>query len=174
MKDKKRVPNAFEWLPKHKELGNFGFQMSDKTDDRKPLFRLVNDNDELFFVNDSDEILHFVVSEGGGQITCESDVGAISNKVLKYEKVLPDEAIKLDEFDSVLDCDFVLQADVTVSSEELGIINFTTFPEKGSVSGVILLWDTGEKGKEVMCLRQNGNATERLSFKREKSGVGNE
>ena len=104
---------------------------------------------DLFFVNDSDEILDFVKAEDGGFITCDDDVVSTwtqEGKGYRYINVLPKEAVKVAEFDDNYDLDYVLGVSITIKSESRGVVNFSTPLEKGGVEGCVLFFDSGDVG----------------------------
>ena len=45
--------------------------------------------------------------------------------------------------------DLILFVTITIKSKDLGCINITPCGEKGGVRETVLLWDNGEKGKNV-------------------------
>ena len=66
----KRKLDSFHWIPLHQRKGRFGFPLSQKIDDRKPIYWTTSHPAEkvreLYFINDSDETLEFVKAEDGG------------------------------------------------------------------------------------------------------------
>jgi hypothetical protein len=65
-----------------------------------------------------------------------------------YKDVRPGEAVKVENYDSFYDPDFLLQLEVEISSITQGVKIFRVI-EKGGVREAVLLWDTGETGKYV-------------------------
>ena len=60
----KRVFEKFPWVPPHQRLDRFGKPLPPRKPElRKPLYRLERDGSELFFVNDSDQVLATVSAE---------------------------------------------------------------------------------------------------------------
>lgn len=66
-----------------------------------------------------------------------------------YQGVNPGDAVKVAEFDDYYDLDYILQIYLIVQSQSLGCIQIATPPKKGGIDEVVLLWDTGEAGKNV-------------------------
>lgn len=156
MKEKKRVENRFKWAPASERAGNHFGEMGDE---RTPVFRVELDDKELYFVNESDETLKRVVSGVGGSVSFDGGAAAVTGSDLAYDDVKPGEAVLIDRFCPVMDSDYLLQASVEVFSEKLGELYFSTYPEKGEVPSAVLLWDTGEKGKNVMGHSKDSNPT---------------
>jgi hypothetical protein len=133
-----------------KRKDRFGLPMPPRKPElRKPKFWLGRDGDALFFINNSDEILDFISTSVGGYITCDDDVAPISGDGYSYDNILPLEAVKVEEFDARLDCDFVLQVQIMVISKNEGRIVICPPAGKGGIGETVLLWDTGEVGKDV-------------------------
>lgn len=110
---------------------------------RVPLFRLLVDGDELYFVNDSEETLLSVRSSTGGYQTCDDDVLTLTGSEgggILYENVLPHEGVKIDEYDIILDSDFVLQPQVVIRSATMGERKFLGSASKGGFREEVLLW----------------------------------
>jgi hypothetical protein len=147
MLEQKRLQSSFKLIPLH--LRNDGFPPR-KPDMRMPIFWLTRSGDELFFVNDSDETLDLVTTESGGFQTCDDAVmGISSNEDYRYSNVKAHEAVKVEEYDDFYDADFILQVSIFVQSKTKGNFLMRSLPQKGGVSELVLLWDTGETGKNV-------------------------
>ena len=143
----KRLQNSFKWIPLHIKNGGFPPR---KPDMRMPIFWLTRNGNELFFVNDSDETLDLVTTESGGFQTCDDVVMGISgDEGYRYSDVKPHEAVKVEEYDDFYDADFLLQVSIFVRSKTRGNFLMRTLPQKGGVGELILLWNTGETGKNV-------------------------
>jgi len=139
MKTMKRMQYDSDWRPS-----------AINKPDKKPLFWLDRDGEELYFINDSDEILDIVKTITGGFSTADDDVVTVSDdNGYYYEKVKPGEAVKVDEFDYIFDSDFVLQTRIYLESESHGKIELVAPAEKGGVEEIVLMWDDGELGKYV-------------------------
>jgi len=62
--------------------------------------------------------------------------------------VEPNEAVKVEEYDDILDYDSMLGITLYIKSKKLGNIQIGTDVNKGGVKSMVLLWDTGESGKK--------------------------
>jgi len=117
---------------------------------RTPTLWLARNGGELYFVNESDEILDFVNADSGGFITFDDGVAPVSNKTgYSYIDVKPNEAVKIEEYDGYYDLDYVLQVVMQVKSENLGNIEILSPSQKGGVEETVLLWDSGDTGNNV-------------------------
>ena len=139
--DHKRKPSTFEWVPYHERMRN-----AKTIEKRKPFCWLAREGDDLYFINETDEVLTTVTTSSGGYCTADDDVVSMSeNNGYTYKSVQPKEAVKIDELDDFFDGDFILQSYVSVESEKLGSLELRSSPEKGGSRGnEVLLWDTGE------------------------------
>ena len=138
----KRCENKFVWVPYYKRIGRFGFPLSNKVDDRIPIFWTAVSESELYFVNNSSETLDYVRVKTVGFQTCEDEVVTVSSAGYSYmyESVRPSEAVKIDEYDVYLDSDFVLQTHIKINSPTYGVLELSTTPEKGKFSECVLMW----------------------------------
>lgn len=146
--EQKRVQDKFSWVPLHQRTGRFGFPLSSKEDTRSPLFWLsslpkkIESGREVFFVNDSDEVLDSVSASSGGFITEDDGALAVGDSGgYRYENVQPGEAVKVEEYDEFYDLDYVLQIYLQIDSGNLGTLEFTTFPCKGGIYEAVLMWN---------------------------------
>lgn len=57
----KRYENKFVWIPYYKRISRFGYPLSNKIDDRVPVFLVASSDDELYFVND--RLRYLIASE---------------------------------------------------------------------------------------------------------------
>jgi len=104
---------------------------------REVLFSLMHEGPQIYFVNDSNEVLSKVSVNtvgfvGDGSVTNESD------KI--YKDVKPGESVMLDEYDMVLDSDFVLGLIIEVESEKYGKMSINSKMGKGSVPSQPLIY----------------------------------
>lgn len=138
----KRIENKFVWVPHYKRIGRFGFPLSNKVDDRVPLFWTAISDGELYFVNNSNETLDHVQVETVGFQTCDDDIVTVNSAghSYVYESVKSLEAVKIDEYDVYLDSDFVLQTRIKIKSPTYGVLDLSTKPEKGGFSECVLKW----------------------------------
>lgn len=142
-REHKRFENKFPWVPYYKRIGRFGFPLSNKIDDRIPVFWTAVSENELYFINGSDETLEYVRVKTGGFQTCDDVIVNVSTDGYSYvyESVKPTEAVKIDEYDFYLDSDYLLQRDIEIKSPKHGMLEISTKPEKGGISECVLLWE---------------------------------
>ena len=133
----------------------FGLPMPPrKPETRNPKFWLDRDGDDLYFINDSEEILDLVSAATGGFQTCDDAVLTVgSNNDYVYENVMPKEAVKIEEFDPFYDSDFILQVYIDVKSKNEGSLAIQSPAEKGGIKEAVLMWDTGEAGRYTSITR---------------------
>ena len=149
----------------------FGLPMPPrKPEPRKPKYWLARVDYELYFVNDSHEILDMVSGSYGGFQTCADDVNSMSSEPGNYpiyRNVMPREAVKIDEFDPIFDSDFLIQEQVSVTTSNGERTTYISPVSKGSIGETVLLWNTDELGKGVWI---NGPEEERTDNKSKGSG----
>ena len=138
----KRYESKFAWVPYYKRVGRFGFPLSNKVDDRSPVFWTTVLENELYFINNSNETLDYLRVKTVGFQTCDGDIVTILNDGYSYvyQAVKQSEAVKVDEYDVYLDSDFVLQTHIKIKSSTYGDIEFSTKTEKGWCSECVLMW----------------------------------
>ena len=139
MNEKKRIQNklvsSFPKRPPKKAM----FSLMHYNDEGiKDKHSGVMSNTDVYFVNESDEILDEVSSEGWGFVGVSSTV---DNPQFTYENVLPGEAVKIDTFNFQTDSDFVLGTTIYVTSKNLGKVKFKPKPGKGRIPEQPLLWE---------------------------------
>lgn len=150
MKEHKRIEGKFSWVPMDKRTDRLGLPLPPrKPEKRKPKYWLTRDGGDLYFINNTDEILDLVSTATGGFQTSGDDVMTVGGNGYIYDNVMPQEAVKIEEFDGFYDLDFVLQVEIHVKSKKEGSLIIKSPPEKGGIGETILLWDTGEEGKFV-------------------------
>ena len=135
-------------MPEHKRvLNEFNWSQPEK---KKPVFYVVRKGEELYFVNDSDDILNSVSTSTGGCQTVDDEVMPVGSPdpLYLYEKVEPGEAVKVEHYDPYWDSDYLLQLEVKVTGPTLGDKIFRVVG-KGGVDSTVLLWADGEAGKYV-------------------------
>ena len=135
MREHERVLNEFKWTRPEK---------------KKPVFYVIRDGEELYFVNDSTETLNSVSTGTGGCQTLDDEVMPVSSPdpLYLYKNVKPGEAVKVEHYDPYWDSDYLLQLEVELSSPTHGNKIFRVLG-KGGIDDTVLLWDTGEAGKYV-------------------------
>lgn len=140
MKQHTRKPSTYVWTPPNVP--------PHLRKERKPLLRIVNDRNELYFINDSDETIDRLTASSGGFFT--EDDGAVmveSSDIYRYADVQPGEAVKIEEYDGFYDLDLVLQVYIRVESRTLGCLEIVPPANKGGVNSGVLLWDSNEAGR---------------------------
>ncbi|WP_029407280.1 hypothetical protein [Thiomicrorhabdus sp. Milos-T2] len=146
MKTKRIIPNYAPWIPLDKRIS---FPPR-KPELRRPLLWLAREGDELFLVNETDEILDSVIVQKGGFQTVDDEAFTLSSdEFYDYKNVNPHDAVKVDEYDGLYDLDFMIQVHIKVKSRGLGCLEITSPAEKGGVKETVLIWDTNESGKYV-------------------------
>ena len=135
MREHKRVLNEFKWTRPEK---------------KNPVFYVIRDGEELYFVNDSTETLNSVSTCTGGCQTLDDEVMPVSSPdpLYLYKNVKPGEAVKVEHYDPYWDSDYLLQLEVELSSPTHGNKIFRVLG-KGGIDDTVLLWDTGEAWKYV-------------------------
>lgn len=158
---RKRVMGQFPWVPPHQRLDRFGKPLPPRRPElRQPLYRLEREGSELYFVNDSAEMLKSVSSDCAAMLAMGDDeLGQVpvdcSQAQHSYRDVQPGEAVKIDEFDAIADFDFFIQTELKFESAVHGLLRFRTPGQRGGCAGdVVLLWDSAEAGKDVMMVKE--------------------
>ncbi len=112
---------------------------------RKALFSLMEHEGDLYFVNDSDEILAHVATESSGffSVDDEATVGLENSTSYSYMDVHPSEAVKVEYYDMIQDSDFILGLDIFIESKKFGKLRIRAKSHKGGVQAQSLMWDDG-------------------------------
>lgn len=84
---------------------------------RKPKYWLARDGGELYFINNTEEVLDSVSTSTGGFATFGDDVATVNSTSYTYEDVLPQETVKIEEYDGYFDLDYVLQVTIHLESK---------------------------------------------------------
>ena len=151
MIEQKTVVNGFTWIPMESRKSRLvGEKPPRKPEKRQPLLWLARDGNDLYLVNASGESLDCVTARSCGFRGAEDDYESISaNAEYTYKDVKPNEAVKVEHYDRYYDCDYILQVRLKVQSAGLGCIEMVSPLAKGGVGESVLLWDSGESGKDV-------------------------
>lgn len=151
MLEQKRIAEYPKWLTREERAGRFAASLPPhKKETRRPLLWIAQEGAEMYLINATGETLDLVTAGAGGFQTIDDGVMSVSSKSrYQYEAVRPNEAVKVEEYDRVLDSDYMLQIDVEVKSAKLGYAQISTPAKKGGVGETVLLWDSGEPGKDV-------------------------
>lgn len=153
MKKHKIVVDGFEWISPHERISKYGpSNIPIKKESRTPLLWLAREEGELYLVNNSQETLDWVLVGTGGFQTLDEDVIPLRKPCsLFYEEVKPKDAVLLDTFDGIYDLDYLFQVSMLIQSEMLGRFEIRSPAGKGEIKETVLLWNTGELGKNVYC-----------------------
>ncbi|GLS84690.1 hypothetical protein [Paraferrimonas haliotis] len=151
MKDHKTIKDGFTWVPIDKRRSQFGGPAPPRTPEtRLPILWLARDGGELYLVNNSKEPLEFVTASSGGFQTVDDDVVSVSSSNhYEYKNVMPNEAVKVEEYDGYYDLDYILGVYIKVQSPQLGCLEIASPSAKGGIGETVLLWDSGEAAKNV-------------------------
>jgi hypothetical protein len=146
--------HQFLWIPLH--VRNAGFPPR-KPETRIPIFWLTRKDNELFFVNDSDELLDSVKIESNEFLTYDNFIiGLSNNKAFYYQDVGSHEAIKMIEYDDFFDLDIFFQFTFFIQSKTYNA-DITMLPKKGIINERVMLWNTDELGKHFHMKNKNEN-----------------
>jgi len=137
--EQKRIRNKFTWVSKSEQNSRFG-GMSSSKDIRCAKYWILNDDDSIYFVNESDDVIDKLIYSSGGMCTVDDDdVVSVSVREKFYNNVLPGEAVKISEYDVIYDSDYVLQYEVTVMVGNCSD-DYRTMPFKGGFREEVLVW----------------------------------
>lgn len=139
MLEHKRLQNQFDWIPLDKR--NNGFPPR-KPEIRVPVFWIACNDNELYFVNNSEETLDLVSVDTG-------NFQSGNERYTSYHDVLPNEAVKIEEYDGFYDLDFILQISLIIQSKIRGRIQILTGAKKGGIGETVILWNNNELGKRI-------------------------
>ena len=139
-----RLLNVINWIPKHEKPSSYPWldlPKSQSIETRKPLFWGKISGDEYWFVNDSEEILHYV---GIRNSVDEETQTSTSSFRYYYENVKPREAVLVDVIHPMLDSDYLLQLKIELESKLFGKLLLHTGVEKGYIPETVFVWKTDE------------------------------
>lgn len=121
-----------------------------KPEKRTPKYWLIRDENDLFFVNNTEEILEQISASTHGFTTYEDEMIPVGGKCYEFENVIPREAVRVEEFEPMTDSDYVLQVEIRIQSKQGACLKMLSPSKKGGMTGEsVLQWDTGEAGKWV-------------------------
>lgn len=159
MPKKKIVTNRFEWISVDNRVDKLGLSLPPrKKEDRRPLLWLVREDEELYLVNSSNEVLQSVIVgfSSWEDWDDDSDIIVRSNKkLIEYKDVAIGDAIKIEEF-KPWDSDqwFTIVLKITTKTAQIEIMSPC---KKGGINETVLLWDTKESGKDVTIKYSNSD-----------------
>ncbi len=145
-----RIDNEFEWLPHHTDLGTVDTDSITSTT-RTPVFWLKRQENALYFINGSNESLDLVIAniETKPEMT-DMKLFSSQNRGYFYDNQANNEAVKVYEYKSLQDESLTLQINIHIKSKRHGNLKITAFANNASISGAVLLWDSGEIGQDVV------------------------
>ena len=118
------------------------------------MFWVVLKEGELFFVNESKEELDSVSSSSHGMnANYDELISCPDGAAVTYDCVEPGDAVKIEEFDQMLDSEWIAQVSITLKSAQHGHIEIRLPWERGGVGSMVLLWDTGVEGHHIVVRR---------------------
>ncbi|MDH5859177.1 hypothetical protein [Lampropedia aestuarii] len=151
MKPETREPGYFVWVAPHNRVGRFGGAMPPRTPElRTPWLWLARDGQELFLVNNTPAALREVTIWVGGSFTHDDGAASVGDNQTRATGPVPSlAAVKVDEYDDFYDLDYLLGVSLSIDSEQLGLLHLETPLKKGGLDETILLWNSGELGKNI-------------------------
>ncbi|OOY33818.1 hypothetical protein BOV88_13285 [Solemya velum gill symbiont] len=142
----KRIANIDPWIPMDKRI-DFPPR---KPELRKPLYWLMPDGDDLFFVNATNLVLDEVSATTGGYSTdYDPPEPFTTGEGYKYIEVMPNEAVKIDHINLALESDAVIQDEIIVKTHNQETLVFRVYIDKKGSREIVLLWDNLDVGKDV-------------------------
>ena len=96
----------------------------------------------IWFVNNSDEILQEIYNTSGGFATVDDGVISMTAKEdnPRFKNVKPKEAVLIDLYDPIFDGDFVIQFCETITADSFGTKEFCSQSRKGGLPNATLHW----------------------------------
>lgn len=154
MFEPKTVTGDFPWISPERRKSPFGPMPPRRKETRTPLLRLARQAGELFLVNSSSEVIHSVSASSTGWLRLGHEEGVLPleqpRPCVTYQNVSPYAAVKVDEYDDAYDLDFDLGLNLIIHSQGLGSVEFQTTLHKGGLPEIVLLWNTGDLGSDVI------------------------
>lgn len=95
---------------------------------------------DVWFVNNSDEVLSEVRGTSGGFETADDEVANRAPSIAAYNDVRPGEAVVIDMYHEIYDSDFVMQIGVEIVSPALGKLTLSSDLTKNQVQEATLYW----------------------------------
>lgn len=155
MIEPKRIFNKLTWQepsyvkdPNRKALFSLMYYEDDNLIDNSSG---VPSKSNLYFVNESDEILKKVSTSSGGFFTIDDEHPvSVGGKDLTYENVLPNEAVFIESYDNFYDLDYLLGLTLYIQSDKLEKLRIRAIPDKGGVKPQALIFEDGTVRKYVV------------------------
>lgn len=153
MFEPKRLTSTFKWIAPEKRNSPFGPMPPRKAETKKPGLWLARQEDELYLVNDSEEVLERISASTSGWLRIGHQEGvALLDKpprCVTYQGVPQGAAVKVEEYDDFYDLDFDLGVCLEVRTPTMGCMELQTPLTRGGVQETVLLWDNGGTGPGV-------------------------
>ncbi|WP_382228690.1 hypothetical protein [Hydrogenophaga atypica] len=153
MFEPKRLTSAFKWIAPEKRKSRFGPMPPRKAGTRSPWLWLARLADELYLVNESEEVLERVSASPIGWLRIGHEEGVTPlnqpTPCIGYHGVPKCAAVKVAEYDDFYDLDFDLGVSLVIQSQRMGCVELQTPLSKGGVQETVLLWDNGDTGPGV-------------------------
>ncbi|RKE04176.1 hypothetical protein [Marinifilum flexuosum] len=148
MNKEKRIQDAWEWIPPQNRPSKFGGDLNvyPKNENRIPIYVIDSseEDNEVFFINNSKKALKCVISSYSGEWTENKD-----DQKFFYENVLPGEAVKIDDFDPIYDYKEMIQQDVFIEDLEGNRTRFFCVSYGSIIPETILLYNDNSRDKGV-------------------------
>lgn len=142
-------------MNKHKRLEGvlkWSFPDFPPRDKQTVLYSLMSYKGDLYFVNDSKEVLKHVSSSLFSFMTVDDDdvLTTTDNIGFSYDNVLSNEAVKIESYDPEVDCDYMSGLNLYVESNTFGKLeirprSFT----KGGIKPQVLMYEDGLTPRHV-------------------------
>ena len=160
----------FHWIPPQDRPTRFGPPVPNRpVEHRRPLLWITRKDCGLYLVNDTGEMLEWVIASPGGFTTIDDTPVALNQGChisdgdsttagkdtsakegcRSYRNVAPRAAVLLDTYDLILDSDYMLTVTVRVKSPSLGLLEFTPVPERGGLAETVLLWENDDHNRSI-------------------------
>jgi hypothetical protein len=152
MAEHMRFDSNWTWIPMDKRLDRFGLPLPPRRPElRKPMFWVIRDRQELYFINNSGQTLDSVSSTTSGFHMDDTGATRLPKTRYTYPLVQANEAIMIESFDIFIDSDSMLQIKLYIESSPGQSLRITLPAAVGGgrYAELVLLWDSGEPGDGV-------------------------
>ncbi|GAD79535.1 hypothetical protein [Vibrio ezurae] len=156
MREHKIKTEGIAWISPEKRKSRFGGNVPPRpAETRLPLLWLSRQGAEVYLVNHTNETLELVFSDSNGFQTVDDETVSITSSDIqyRYENVPHGNAVKIEKYDNFYDLDFVLRVCLQIKAPKLGHLQLTSGYKKGGIGETVLLWDSGETGKNASVLQ---------------------
>lgn len=104
----------------------------------RAIYSLVNLDDSLYFVNDSKKTLKQVSTSSSGFI---EEAALQNNPSYVYKDIQPNESVKVEQYNVIVDSDFVLGLDIYIETQNGTKTKIRASTHKGGVRPQVLLYE---------------------------------